>query len=839
MVDDDLEDDVLQGAWPSKLSHAARAFRTKIQSKPIKTCWNNYTGIMSNYLRANVVAGRPTGRVGIAPNSSSTLLAMEEKGLGGEYEQPEESVVEDTEPVWVVDLFSCWSPGRRYSAWRRIHRLGLPCGVPRLGIQVFVRALCDCTPFRPPASLPRRSVLNRFDAYLSIRAEVDRRVRRELGRDTPNWLLKNTCPAGLTSRGRAETDAGRCSGPKTAQLPQAFERRQRELSFHRQHYSGRVQGALDNRVAPGDFFLPRDYVEEFAKDTVDVFDEGVLRRVRRRTKGRGCDERWENMKEDVYPARAWGMYDETGIFPGSSWSPWVFLVAWICEKRGIGKYGLAVHFTTSSKTREIAMGIDVGCQTGKMVKGASPRLSPSWRATTLQCLVGSFHGLRHGRLCQVVKLGNHADTCDAYQGLSANFRSSSATSTDALSSSRLVCRRCKKRCAVFNVETRDVFDTWLRPGEGVSTHLDKGAVGGDAGDGVLPEAGKPPGARVWSPPILHPSSSRCLQTARPRDARVLLRPSCPPPQTKPMRRLQSKRRRLETQRRHAVEVAVKSLAAVQDLEVKLDITTRWVPGCEEWDRAAKLRALDQLQGLVVARLFELTKVNMSGTGYKLRKHIAKALQVRSKAVNCRGTKWWGNAFLAEFDLLREGREDIRTEPWALPAGRAAMDQHFKSSARRRSSSDSTSRSRGWSPSWWTRKASSSTMRRAFVRRDWAGWRCRWHAIAWSACASTLCIWRRLTKLSKEDGFTASITPGVSVSTERRVPMRDAVVGVPSATHTGAPAPNTVEEEEEDGRRMGTPSTPSRTSGNFFSNLEALGRVVSAAGMTAEGLLMAR
>ncbi|KAJ7714629.1 hypothetical protein DFH07DRAFT_715448, partial [Mycena maculata] len=35
------------------------------------------------------------------------------------------------------------------------------------------------------------------------------------------------------------------------------------------------------------------------------------------------------------------------------------------------------------------------------------------------------------------------------------------------------------------------------------------------------------------------------------------------------------------------------------------------------------------------------------------------------------------AFLADFDLLREGRHDIRQEPWALPAGRAAMDQHFK------------------------------------------------------------------------------------------------------------------------------------------------------------------
>ncbi|KAJ7838329.1 hypothetical protein B0H14DRAFT_3459448 [Mycena olivaceomarginata] len=35
------------------------------------------------------------------------------------------------------------------------------------------------------------------------------------------------------------------------------------------------------------------------------------------------------------------------------------------------------------------------------------------------------------------------------------------------------------------------------------------------------------------------------------------------------------------------------------------------------------------------------------------------------------------AFLAEFDLLREGREDIHNEPWAHPAGRVAMDQHYK------------------------------------------------------------------------------------------------------------------------------------------------------------------
>ncbi|KAF8146282.1 hypothetical protein K438DRAFT_1455939, partial [Mycena galopus ATCC 62051] len=70
-----------------------------------------------------------------------------------------------------------------------------------------------------------------------------------------------------------------------------------------------------------------------------------------------------------------------------------------------------------------------------------------------------------------------------------------------------------------------------------------------------------------------------------------------------------------------IKMAQKSLTAVQDLEVQLGITTCWVPGSEEWEKAAKIvssrryqRTLDQLQGLVVARIFELTKVNMSGTG---------------------------------------------------------------------------------------------------------------------------------------------------------------------------------------------------------------------------------
>jgi hypothetical protein len=78
---------------------------------------------------------------------------------------------------------------------------------------------------------------------------------------------------------------------------------------------------------------------------------------------------------------------------------------------------------------------------------------------------------------------------------------------------------------------------------------------------------------------------------------------------------------METARRHTLELFEKDLATVQELEIKLNIIQRWVPNDPEWQNAGRLvatrqyqRALDTLEGLVVARIFELTKMNRSGTG---------------------------------------------------------------------------------------------------------------------------------------------------------------------------------------------------------------------------------
>jgi hypothetical protein len=80
----------------------------------------------------------------------------------------------------------------------------------------------------------------------------------------------------------------------------------------------------------------------------------------------------------------------------------------------------------------------------------------------------------------------------------------------------------------------------------------------------------------------------------------------------------------------------------------------------------------------------------------MRKHISKALQSRSQAIRTALDRYnsaarllptprrqldWKEvveyAFLADFDLLRDARQDVSGRPWATPAGRLAMDLYFK------------------------------------------------------------------------------------------------------------------------------------------------------------------
>ena len=92
----------------------------------------------------------------------------------------------------------------------------------------------------------------------------------------------------------------------------------------------------------------------------------------------------------------------------------------------------------------------------------------------------------------------------------------------------------------------------------------------------------------------------------------------------------------------------------------------------------------------------MTEADPPNPGYSLHKHIGNALKSCSAAIHTALIKYneaaanlhppsvplsWEEvveyAFLADFDLLRDTREDIRKRPWATPAARLAMDSYFK------------------------------------------------------------------------------------------------------------------------------------------------------------------
>jgi hypothetical protein len=147
------------------------------------------------------------------------------------------------------------------------------------------------------------------------------------------------------------------------------------------------------------------------------------------------------------------------------------------------------------------------------------------------------------------------------------------------------------------------------------------------------------------------------------------------------------------------------------------IEKRWVITSPEYREARTMmaerryrRAIDELERLVVQRLFELTKLGMNGVGkcdillihmsytclgYKLREKISKSLKTRQEAIQTalrtyndaaaglnppRESLTWEKVVnavtIADFDLLRDTRQDIRTLAWAQPSNREAMVLYF-------------------------------------------------------------------------------------------------------------------------------------------------------------------
>ncbi|KAI6010375.1 hypothetical protein BKA83DRAFT_4467509 [Pisolithus microcarpus] len=573
---------------------------------------------------------------------------------------------------------------------------------PHFSIQAFVKTLCDLQ-----GRYLCRQFTIAFDLYLQIRAHVDSIVSQVLQRDSEDWRLKHACAActyKLTGEPELKfkllyaMDGNDSLKRVLRRLPDEIEDGHLPLS----------RDLPTSQVLTSSRYLSREYVNKFdVTGNTDPFSDED-------SDANPCAGRWKNM-DDAKTRKAWGVYDETGIFIAVCRHGTCLLIVDMVQSGECAKYPLAVVSKLMTAFGDgLGGGYDIGCRFQTTL--ARSTLGSQVRVLNHTCLVGAFHGHAHRRLCQLSHLTLYVEglgledleTCErtfsksnalaSTQAINAYFEHNNhfevyANLTNFLFDNykqALVIIRDGKTILPnlkrdLPIEDDNIFCRWLEEEkeylEGLSCEpleetlhmeywqrLGKLEVSSQRLHDILD---------TWN--VFEPVGA----TTYGGDTRVM--------------------RRNETLRRHAQENYDRDLLLVQDLERKLSISRRWVPEDKEWQDAGRLvanreyrRALDNLESLVVARLFELTKMNRAGTGYKLRKHIAKALQTRSTAIKValdrynkcalavrppRQTLRWEQvveyAFLADFDLLRDTREDISQRPWAHPTARFAIDTYFK------------------------------------------------------------------------------------------------------------------------------------------------------------------
>ncbi|KAJ7718135.1 hypothetical protein B0H16DRAFT_1797773, partial [Mycena metata] len=451
-----------------------------------------------------------------------------------------------------------------------------------------------------------------FDVYLEMLKNVDIRIKKALGRDTPHWRTENGCP-GCTYKLKGE--------PKMI-----FEMLERP----------------DPRTATagGDYFLSRERVDLWAKEV--LASQVRVPSSDNPEEQTQCEERWKNLSEEM-TSRMWGIFDETGVFLALCCHGFVLLVADMVRSGELAKYGLVMmDAILNTFGPNIGAGYDIACGFGTTIKN-SP-LGPRAAELNLKMLVGAFHGHAHNRLCQLKYLATYVPGLglEDLEGCERFFSKSNALARSV----RYASVFHRRRAIATYLEHTDTFETYANLSKFLVDNYNQALGIIDLEESLkfaMEQAG------IEGPEVFDQHLQQELAYLR----SLSKEPTVETDQMEYYQRLVNLAEQKEhfdsvlsegskangTVRRHARENYDRAEAAVQEIERKLDPDARWTPDMVAWKNAADLittrryrLAVDKLELLVVKRLFELTKMNMSQTGYKLRKHIAKALQTRSKTI---------------------------------------------------------------------------------------------------------------------------------------------------------------------------------------------------------------
>ncbi|KAJ7472491.1 hypothetical protein FB451DRAFT_1339449 [Mycena latifolia] len=478
-----------------------------------------------------------------------------------------------------------------------------------------------------------------YNLYLDLRRRTDERVMHALDRDS-FWRLKHACPACMYKL--EGEDALIFSILTTMDGNDSLKRDEADDPM-----LAKSRERVDNRDAGDGYYISREKVDKWAKSRLG---EQLPMQSGNADEDNPCADHWKNMINDV-TSKMWGIFDETGVFLALCRHGFVLLLADMIKSGELAKYPLAI----------IGAGYDVDElreeAREKELKCLLRFLATYVEGMGLEDLEGCerFFSRSNGlaKSCRYVK---HFDSFEMYANLGKFLTSNYHQALRILNTEPTLKSWMERE----GVEDYQEFHQWLEEEKVYLLSLKN-----------APKENVETLEMEYVQKLVNLSASYVAKA--------------------------------EVARRHAREKMEKDLNAVLEVEAALEIVDRWTTTSSKWlatvtavKKCKYQLALDALELLIVKRIFELTKMNRSQTGYKMRKHIAKALQARSKAVRSAIENYnaaactlilpmpqlpWEQvvdyAFLADFDILRDTRAEIQARPWTRPTYRLAMDRYFR------------------------------------------------------------------------------------------------------------------------------------------------------------------
>ncbi|KAF8196114.1 hypothetical protein BJ912DRAFT_847093 [Pholiota molesta] len=607
-----------------------------------------------------------------------------------------------------------------------------------LSVESFAKVLCDLYNM-PYKRKYRKAVSDAFDVYLTILRDVNAQVAEILGHDTPNWRVMNACP------------------PCTYELKdEPFLKYRRLIAMDGNNSLKRIntissRSVADQRTFDSDYFLSPEYVDNFANDVKrravppdayeelddthldqeqDVTTEGDP------TDGAGdtfqpCADNWKASKADDNRSM-WGIFLETGIFPAACRHGFFLWIADMLKSGELAKYPLAITAKALETLGDrLLIGYDIGCTFSATL--ASSSLADQFCTSLSRCCPNAFHGYSHNYLCQarnhlnIIEGAGLEDLEVMERVFSASNQLAPVTRYASAYRRRLLIDQYVRQWDADKYESLPSFlynnykqALKIIHEDSIALEHAMQVLEIDSIDQLeawhveelkyLESLGKEDDYDVMAVAYVerldeynelrYDNASASFQATFVIATPTEYGSSASNPSLTYSSDL-SKTRLLETERRYADERRASVHRELVEMEVKMGITTRWHASMPEYIDAKRYmsrrryeKAVDALQKLVVQRLFELQRMNQSKNGYRMRTHIAKALQRRSKTIHRavkaynaaaldlsppRPTIDWNKVshyqFLEEFPLLRNTSQDLTGKRWATPAVRETMKQY--------------------------------------------------------------------------------------------------------------------------------------------------------------------